>query len=410
MNDPTTERRHVLVVGGMYVAHTRLAEQPGTTTTLLTLRSKLKPRDLALHHRVVGVADFAGDEPVTMAAAIDSVHRVDAVACFHEPHMSTAARIASALGIPYLREEAIRAVTDKHLMRDLLDRAGLNRVPHAVVTTPEEAETFASGTGYPVIVKPRDGMGSVGVCRVEKDTELAAAMARLRSESPGSDILIERFIEGTEVSVEGFAVNGRHQCIAITQKFKDLQTHVEFGHVVPAPGIGAARREAIHAAVDTALAVLGVTDGPTHTEVIVNDYGVHIVETHVRPGGDYIPECLAYSFGDDFNLIEMSARYAAGRLDGVLGGQPAGVPPRFTAVWFGSADTQGVVASVPQPTTTGLIVRAEVLVEPGDTVRPAQHSFDRTCFAIAVADDPDEALAGARTCVETMVTGIETEA
>ncbi len=115
-------------------------------------------------------------------------------------------------------------------------------------------------------------------------------------------MLAEGFLDGAEYSVEALSEKGRHRVVCVTQKFTDEATLVETGHCVPAP-VGDELRVAVDEFMQCVLDALGVTDGPTHTEVIATDGGLRVVETHLRLGGGHIVELVELAFGIDLDTM-----------------------------------------------------------------------------------------------------------
>lgn len=410
--DQHSESIHVLLVGGMFIAHEELAAIPGVRTTYLIRAHKLKQRDLPLHQRILAVPD--GDflpEAMAVAEAVHTRDRFDRIACFHEPLMPEAAAIAQRLRLGFLTPGAVARVTDKLLMREVLRSHGVDSTFSAGFDSRQEAEKIAADLETPIVVKPRDGMGSTGVSIVRSREELGDAVLRLEAEAGTTAGVIEEYLTGRELSVEGFAVDGRHYCLGITEKFKDPQTCVEIGHLMPARGLSDGQVAAVAGYVAKVMAALGVTQGPTHTEVMIDGADATIIETHVRPGGDYLPECLALLSGEGANLIKLSAQLYAGTLEKISVPRPArGDDQPHVAVWFARAEHEGVVTAVrgaEEALTMAGVDRAEALVSVGDKVRPAQNSFERTGFAIAAGETAESALARARRAAESITVDVE---
>jgi biotin carboxylase len=150
-------------------------------------------------------------------------------------------------------------------------------------------------------------------------------------------------------------------------------------------------RGRIEALVVRFLDVMGLVEGPAHTEVIVTPDGPRIVESHNRPGGDGIIDLVQHACGLD--VIGMTFDRLAGR--------PVHVRPdrhRAAAVSFLTAEpgrvhrVDGVAAARAVPG----VERVEVTVGPGDVVRPLSCSADRCGCVLAVGATAEETLAATR--------------
>ena len=275
-------------------------------------------RDLADECHAV---DFDDHEACVKAA--EAAYRdkpFDCVVSFTELAMIPAAMIAERLALPGAsRVATARMLRDKLEMREKLNAAGLSLVRSEIVRSLEQADGFAASTGYPVIIKPRSGTGSKGVQRVGDPAELPGAVAAILADT-GTDYLIEEFLAGPEFSVEGFSFAGMHRIVAVTRK-QVTANYVESGHIVPA-GVTAAEHAAIVGVVAGFLDLAGVTDGPSHSEVIMSDGCPRIVESHDRLGGDKIFRLVELAYG--VNMVSwcyewplrMMAAAAPARLSG----------------------------------------------------------------------------------------------
>lgn len=269
-------------------------------------------------------------EYLALARALHEIKPFDAVWSFNDNAQYIAITINQALGLPcHLTADVLQLVYDKNRMRQALHEAGLDDTPHAVVNGPEDVADFAKSAGYPLILKPVDATGSRGISILRDDDDISHAFARLAEDAGAKTAIAERFLEGKELSVEAFSENGHHQVIAITEKFKDPDNFIEIGHVVPAP-IESEQAAAVREYICRVLDCLGVTDGPTHTEVMLTDAGPVIIETHTRPGGDRIDKLVEIATGVD--IFKLAARQIMG--ESVLTDTRPPEAHRYGAVWF----------------------------------------------------------------------------
>jgi biotin carboxylase len=132
------------------------------------------------------------------------------------------------------------------------------------------------------IVKPIDSYGSQNIFSVGPD------QGRARVKWGAAKFLIEKFVTGREFSVEAFSYDGSHRLIGITEKYVDPETFVEKMHVFPAR-VSEQLRDRIWRQVDEVLTSIGMLNGPSHTEIKINEQGLHVIETHNRVAGDGIP-------------------------------------------------------------------------------------------------------------------------
>lgn len=381
---------HVLVVGGMRFQHRHL-HRIGARLTLLTKAGKLDDLEGDLYSRVLGVQD---DAPLDEWQALaETIHRLDsftACGCFHEIYQEKAARLAQHLGLPALSPAAIERTRQKDKMRHALRAAGLDSTPSLVSADPEALAAFATDHGLPLILKPLDGWGSIGVSKIEQLSDIPAALAWMAQSGWQGAVLVERFHEGVEVSVESFSEGGQHALICITQKFKTSHHFIEIGHCLPAV-MDEAAVSAIIALIPRMLDCLGVTDGPAHTEVILSRDGPFVIETHARLGGDMIPDLIETVSG--VNIGELWARQVAG--ESVLARVPLlRQPEQFAAIWYVSPHGTGTLVSVAgeeEARAAPGVRQVALTVKVGQQVGEAHDSFSRAAYVIATGASPEEA-------------------
>jgi len=155
---------------------------------------------------------------------------------------------------------------------------------------------------FPVIVKPLDRSGSRGIFKVDKYEELNAAILNAEENGFIKNALIEEYVEGEEYSVECISYNGKHNYLAITQKYTTgAPRFVEIGHLEPAL-LSNDIVEKIVTVIFHALDTLRMKNGASHSEIKITPNGeIKIIEIGSRMGGDFIGSTLVHhSSGVDF--------------------------------------------------------------------------------------------------------------
>lgn len=225
-----------------------------------------------------------------------------------------AARAARALGLPHADAGAIARCRDKHAQRVALADAGLATPHFRLADELESGLVDAVAIGYPLVAKPREGSGSIGVKLCASEAELRPHLAGLLEQSANErgipikrGALLEELIVGPEFSVEVF--DGR--AIALVKKhLGPMPFFVEMGHDHPA-GVGAELRNALEREAERAAAALGLRFGPLHVELrSSSELGPVVIEVNPRLAGGWIPEMVRLATGID--LVEASVRRFAG--------------------------------------------------------------------------------------------------
>jgi biotin carboxylase len=385
---------HMLLVsdGAFPDVHEKINNSGQRITLLIPMGTITSLENLGLHERVIGLPTSASvEEWVEQATLVHRLDPVDAIGGFNELTEEQAAAIAEALGLPFHPVELVARTHHKDKMRELLREAGIDPTASRRVETAAEIESFAEAHGYPIILKPVDGRGSAGVSLVRRVEDIEPAITWFRESARPSALFVEEYLAGEEFSVEAMSENGKHRMICITQKYKETVHFVELGHCIPAV-VNPATESDIYRVVDRALSALGVSNGPSHTEVIVAQDGPRIVETHTRLGGDRIPELIESISGID--LLDLWIRQALG--EKVMHHLPESLSKNtFAAIWYASPQAVGTIERIKgeeQARTIPGVVRVAVRKGTGSEVKGVHDSFSRAAYAIATGRSPNEAV------------------
>ncbi len=148
-----------------------------------------------------------GDEDGIMRTVLDRLRgrNVDLVETLWEPTVVLAARLREAIGTPGMSVEQAWAFRDKGRMKEIVEKAGI-RTPRAErSTTVAGCRDAAERVGYPLIIKPISGAGSLDTHRIENDAELEAALPRL---GHIDEVSVEEFIDGEEFTYDTVCADG----------------------------------------------------------------------------------------------------------------------------------------------------------------------------------------------------------
>lgn len=220
----------------------------------------------------------------------------------------TVAYIANALGLTGNNYDAAVRANNKYLMRNAFVRAGIDCPQFCLVKSNDSIDS--TDLHFPVIVKPTDRSGSVGVTKVTEIENLTSAIEKALSISFKHEALVEEFIEGREISVEFISYKGKHYPLQITDKETTGDPHfVELEHHQPST-LSKEMYESIYYITNNALNALGITNGASHSEYkITNDGRIVVIEIGGRMGGDFIgSDLVRLSTGYDFvkGVIEVA--------------------------------------------------------------------------------------------------------
>jgi biotin carboxylase len=343
------------------------------------------------------IADTSSDASLLAAArSVAADRQVAGVTSSSDYYVLAAACLARTLHLPGPAPVAVRAGQHKGMQRQLLAAAGLPIPRYAIARTAGDALASARSIGFPVVVKPVQGSGSIGVRLCATERELSehaqAVLSRTvneRNVKVASGVLVEEYIDANEFSVEVF----HGDVIAVVRKHLGPHPHfVETGHDIPA-GLGVADTEEIRRSAVRAVLALGLDWGAAHVEVRMRDGKGMVIEVNARLAGGMIPELVRHSAGVD--LVELQVAAALGRdteIGPVSNARAASI--RFLVAERDSIiqEAEHIIAaakSVPEVTDVS------VYKTPGEYIASAVDFRGRIGHVLAVSDDASRARHGA---------------
>jgi biotin carboxylase len=245
-------------------------------------------------------------DPAGSGAAIASLHQrtpLDAVIGVDEQGVLAAAHAAALIGLPHNPPESVEITRDKARLRRVLTTAGL-RQPRFVLL-----DGRAPDFGGPWVVKATSLSGSRGVIRADTAEQVAAVAQRVRAIA-GDDltVLVEEYVPGAEVAVEGILRSGSLEVLAVFDKPDPLEGPYfeETIYVTPSRHDRAPIERAVQAACDA----IGLVEGPVHAELRLPGGEPVLLEVAARSIGGLCSRTLR--FGAGISLEEVILRHALG--------------------------------------------------------------------------------------------------
>ncbi len=255
------------------------------------------------------VADILDADAVSAIAKREDVDGIMTLCT--DAAVSTVAEVGQRMGLPALSPQAAARATDKRLMRQAFAASGAPSPRTHLVASLAEARFAAESFGYPVALKIGRGSGSRGVFRVDDSEAMQSAYARCRAWQKEGMLLLEEWMTGGEVSVEGYCTDRDRSIVAITDKFLfPGVSPVEVGHCQPSTH-APLREQQIHSCVQAGLSALDLTWCAFHAEVKVSSQGAQLIEIGARLGGDRISTHLT-PLSTGVNLVRVAILLALG--------------------------------------------------------------------------------------------------
>jgi len=279
-------------------------------------------------------------------------------------------------------EAAVRA-NNKYLMRNAFMAADVPCPKYLMMTQQDlpssEKLDILRDVQLPLIVKPSDRSGSLGVTKVETPAAFFPAVEKAISASFKKQAMVEEFIEGREISVEFISYQGKHYPLQITDKVTTEAPHfVELAHHQPSTLTPEQFRQ-IYAITTRALDALGITNGASHSEYKITPQGrIAVMEIGGRMGGDFI--------GSDLVRLSTGYDFVRGVIDVALGHFLEPVLPlhKHSGVYFLCKETEYLLPVIQNWKQNPLFVQGEIT----DTqLRNVEKSADRSGYAIYQSDE-----------------------
>ena len=262
-------------------------------------------------------------QAIVDAARTDPIHGIIAVG---DRPARIAALGAEALGLPGHPPRAADVSRNKLATRECLSAAGLASPWFRAVSLDVQPEALVRELSFPCVVKPLALSGSRGVIRANDPPEFVDAFNRLRRllseksiralRDPANDtIIVEAFVPGQELALEGLVEQGRLRLLALFDKPDPLDGPFfeETIYVTPSSLPLPVQRH-VHDTVARAIGAIGLRHGPIHAECRVHQGEVVVLEVAARPIGGLCAKALRFQngAGDMTSLEELLLRHALG--------------------------------------------------------------------------------------------------
>jgi biotin carboxylase len=274
---------HILGAGQWQLPTIRLAKSLGYRVFVTDMYTDRPGYALADDFEVIDITDRSGTLKVAEARSIDGI-----ICDTTDVGVPTMAWVAEKLGLPGIGYETALNFTDKGRMRSITSAAGIPNPPFSVVRDIVEAARVAQRLGWPVVVKPTRNQSSRGVHVVRSPHDLDQAFNDAIKNSPSGELIVEGFLNGTEVTVESFCRSGCVHVAGISDK----------GHFAHRPEVASrltypadfsrdilTRIEHVNRSV---IEALGLKTGIAHAEYMVVGQEVYLVEIAARGAGSRV--------------------------------------------------------------------------------------------------------------------------
>ncbi|MFC3039701.1 ATP-grasp domain-containing protein [Virgibacillus xinjiangensis] len=324
-----------------------------------------------------------------LVSELEEIHNTNpfhAVITLSELDVESASFLAKRFDLPHLDEEAARICRNKYKMRQKLSRDDIPSPLFNKVEKQEEVYAFAERIGYPLILKPTDNGGSVGVTRIHSRDEIDSKYEEVCRSSLNGELIAEQYIAGEEYSVEVIVQHQSVQVIAVVDKqvHSDAGYFVEVGHTLPSLALETTQNTLRKIAIQAVKSV-GIDHGLAHVEIKQqNDGEFYVMEIGARAAGDLIPDLINYSYGWN---------YYKAVVDIALGKHYEPLPDtnsRYATIQFMLGRSSHYVRGFPQMDTKNPGIKdIKYNIRTGDQVKPIKANYSRLGHVMYVSDDKE---------------------
>ncbi len=231
-----------------------------------------------------------------------------------ETPVRTQAFVANKMGLPGIGEDKAELFTNKYLMREKCREIGIDTIKYKLVDNVNDAAKFYEQIGKPMIMKPIDSAGSRGVVKIEDVQTIYDQFDYSKDASKTGKVIIEEYIPGKELLIDGVVFNGIYQTLICGEYIKCNVPGIfsEYMGKYPAE-ITDNQLNEVNKLVKKIIEGFGLPWGRTHTEVKINDNGIWLMETAARGGGRYISSGIV-PMKTDFDSCEFLLKACVGEI------------------------------------------------------------------------------------------------
>lgn len=253
----------------------------------------MKKADLCL------ISDIFDKERVVKFGRDQKVEAVMSDEC--DIAMIVLAELGGIFGVPTMDKETAALYTDKFLMREFSKKHGLRYPEYKFCKTVEDAVIFQRELKKPIVIKPLDSNASHGVFKCCNEYEIRKHFDESMSFSHvEKSVLAERFIVGTEFTVDGVKTPHAHYTLAISEKKHYAHNESIANELLFSHHNQNFDYDKLRATNDAFVMKSNLQFGFTHAEYKFENGEYYLIEIAARGGGNMISSCVTqYMTGYD---------------------------------------------------------------------------------------------------------------
>ncbi len=261
----------------------RKAKEMGLTTIVTTVWNKVKIEADAIYE-----VDSRNLEKLEEIFEKERPDAVIADECDYS--MYAVAYLTDKYKLPGPGLYPLTVTTNKYLQRSLVSKTDVHQPSFELCWNFEAVKTTTEKIGFPVILKPVDNRGSIGIIIVEKMEKLEEAWFNAVSNSHSRMCLVEKVIKGSHIAVDGFVDSKKFYGICVSSKQKYVESTI-LDKILHFPGlIPPKKMEEAKKVAETIVKAIKIRFGFIHAEFIIENetQDIYLIEIANRGGGVHI--------------------------------------------------------------------------------------------------------------------------
>lgn len=268
----------------------------GCETFTIAMAKDGPAADVADHFDVINILDEKRVEQFIKENQIDVVYSTGS-----DLAMPVSCKISERLGMPhFVTSKSAYICNHKNAMRSALTSECEGNIPFQVMEEIKQIEIE-----YPLILKPSDAQGQRGIFKINSQSEFEKHFEEARAFSREGKVIVEKFIDGPEVSVNGYMVNGVLRFVVAS----DRDTWPEYTglihrHIVPGKAFSKETENKMKRIIEDACNRIGILNGPVYFQMKVMGDQPYIIEMTPRLDGCHMWNILERATG--VNLMKLT--------------------------------------------------------------------------------------------------------
>lgn len=339
------------------------------------------------------------DMTVMMAREFHRGYPINGVLTTGTDASKTVAAVANALKLPGIRYEVAERATNKIKMRQRLRKKGVLVPEFYGVWNIDEAKEAMEKLGLPLVIKPADNMGARGVRKISVQEELIEAFYAAKDASISGDLILEKFMEGPELSIDTLVLNNEVFITGVADRIIEMSPYfIETGHIMPSVLPQKDIDDACKVMCD-GIKALGIDIGGAKGDIKITQEGAQIVEIAARLSGGFMSS-YTYPLSTGINLLRAAIKIA-------IGENTLGLTSKFQkcAIERAIISKPGKILSIEGLERARKIKGvAEIIMHKGigDNMAPLTSNMDKAGNIIVVGNNREEALKISKKALDTI--------